>query len=215
MRVHMRPFLPPASLASSSLGIPVMRPFFLPSVFFMSLSCLSCPKLRMLSMIPVPVIIFLKNLSSISSFEPNAEGFSVSVSLVWESKAGFSMRQLTNTQMCPLTWKGLSLRPLCFLARWSRKSWASWSDAWLTCEPPRVVAIEFTNDTCWNWPSEAATTISQRSPALRCTCSGTLPSSFSRPTDARYSLQYSSKFLTLSRSSCRNTFTPGVHPAMS
>ena len=36
---HLQPFLPPASLASSSLEIPVSRCFLAPSVFLSSLLC--------------------------------------------------------------------------------------------------------------------------------------------------------------------------------
>ena len=40
--------------------------------------------------------------------EPKALCLSVMFSLVCESKAGFSMRQLMKTRRCPLTWFGLS-----------------------------------------------------------------------------------------------------------
>ncbi len=44
---------------------------------------------------------FLKKVASSSHLEPKAEGLMVRVSLVWESKVGFSMSALTNTQLQP------------------------------------------------------------------------------------------------------------------
>jgi hypothetical protein len=46
---------------------------------------------------------FVKNFSEISHLEPKVDGFEVKVSLVWESKAGFSIRQLMKAHRFCLT----------------------------------------------------------------------------------------------------------------
>ncbi len=80
-----------------------------------------------------------------------------------ESKAGFSTRQLMNTLMWFLTWNGLISEPLFFLFATTAMADVNWSTMYATCEPPLVVQMEFTKETCWNWPSLQVTAISQRS----------------------------------------------------
>ena len=54
----------------------------------------------------------MKNLSEKVHLEPKAEGLRVMYSLVWLSKAGFSMRQLTYTRIWFLiTWSLTSSFP--------------------------------------------------------------------------------------------------------
>mmetsp|Transcript_14287 Transcript_14287/g.45777 ORF Transcript_14287/g.45777 Transcript_14287/m.45777 type:complete len:294 (-) Transcript_14287:471-1352(-) len=167
MSVHFEPLRPPASLASSSFGMPVRRDFLVPSVFLRSLDCFDCAKQRIDSRTP-QLSASLKNLSDGWHFEPKADCFSVMFSLVCESKAGFSMRQLMKTRSCPLTWFGLSTfsSPLCFFLRCSRTRSTTWSATWLTCVPPLLVAIELTKETCANPSSDAATATSHRSPTF-------------------------------------------------
>eukprot|EP00955_Chlamydomonas_euryale_P051614 354903-Chlamydomonas_euryale.AAC.36 len=53
--------------------------------------------------------------AEMSHLEPNADARSVRFSLVWLSKAGFSILQLTKTHMWFLTMKGFTFAVLCFL----------------------------------------------------------------------------------------------------
>ena len=99
MSVHLYPFLPPASLASSSLATPVRRAFFLPSVFARVLLCCSIPRASTFSRMPQPLTASLKNFSDRSHELPNFlqsfPGASVIFSFVCDENAGFSIRQLT------------------------------------------------------------------------------------------------------------------------
>ena len=81
MSEHLQPFLPPASLASSSFEMPVSRAFFAPSVFLRSFDCLLCANERMASSTP-QLSTSLKNLSEKVHLEPNADGLSVMYSFV-------------------------------------------------------------------------------------------------------------------------------------
>mmetsp|Transcript_89223 Transcript_89223/g.191411 ORF Transcript_89223/g.191411 Transcript_89223/m.191411 type:complete len:214 (-) Transcript_89223:46-687(-) len=167
MRVHSSEPFPPAQLASSSLGTPVIRserpvPF---TFFFMSMDSLAFAHCNTMSTIPV-LSTFLIAPSETSHLEPNLPALRVMVSLVCESKVGFTIKQFTNTQMCERTWKGLIVIPPLFFV-FARLWMAStnWSATWDTCVPPLEVLMQFTKETCWNCPSEIATTYSQRSPA--------------------------------------------------
>ena len=76
---------------------PVRRWRLAPSPFFSSLLALKEAKLSTWSTTP-QLATFLRKGSGSSHLEPKAEARRVRVSLVWESKAGFSTRQLTKTQ---------------------------------------------------------------------------------------------------------------------
>ena len=104
-------------------------------------------------------------LSLKAHFEPKADGLSVMNSLVCESNAGFSMRQLTKIFMWLLTCDGLSTfsMPLCFFLRCSSTRSTIWSATWPTCVPPLVVAIELTKENCWKPSSLGAMATSHRS----------------------------------------------------
>ena len=110
---------------------------------------------------------FLRKSSSILHLLPNLRGSSVRFSLVCESKAGFSTRQLTKTQRWFLIWNGLTGAALFFFLTCSTMPlticvcdqhrrpdlWVATrtcSATWLTWVPPLVVAMELTKDTCWN-----------------------------------------------------------------
>mmetsp|Transcript_43036 Transcript_43036/g.77214 ORF Transcript_43036/g.77214 Transcript_43036/m.77214 type:complete len:204 (-) Transcript_43036:1565-2176(-) len=104
--VHSPPFLVPASLASSSLGIPKMR-FVRP----MSLRLRCCANSLLPSALDHSWSASMMPLLSTSSSrgsgtahsEPNLACLLMSVSLVCESKAGFSIKQFTNTIKYPRT----------------------------------------------------------------------------------------------------------------
>ena len=100
--------------------------------------------------------------------EPNLGRGVLSVSLVCESKAGFSMRQLMKTQMCGRIMKGLTSTPLCFLATAAVTFSRIWSTMYLTCVPPRVVAIELTKLTAWKPMLDRRTQTSHRSLMRMC-----------------------------------------------
>ena len=112
MSVHLSLLRPPASLASSSLGMPTRRPRLAPSVFFSSLLCLKAAKASTLSTTPVLSTCgcewhvrmcrcghdagcgtqrgkkagrtFFMNSSEISHLEPKELALVVSVSFVWQ-----------------------------------------------------------------------------------------------------------------------------------
>ena len=113
MSVHLSLARPPASFASSSLGMPVRRLRLAPSVFFSSLLCLKAAKASTDSTMPV-LSTFFMNSSLISHLLPKALGLVVSVSLVCESNAGFSISALTNTHRWLLIWKGFTPADLFF-----------------------------------------------------------------------------------------------------
>lgn len=98
MIVHCSAFRVPALFASSSLGIPTSFYFFFPTICFAILaSSFAFATIRMLSTTPDSNICF-RNLSVSSTLLPKAEAFVPKFSLVCESKAGFSIRQLTKIQ---------------------------------------------------------------------------------------------------------------------
>mmetsp|Transcript_25410 Transcript_25410/g.75653 ORF Transcript_25410/g.75653 Transcript_25410/m.75653 type:complete len:231 (+) Transcript_25410:2492-3184(+) len=166
MRVHSCEFLPPASLASSSFGTPSTRCwFFVPPFSWRPRStfCLALAQSRIMSTTPLFITPF-RSRSESSQVEPNLLCFVVRVSFVWESKAGFSTRQLMKIQRWFFTWAGLmSMPPRFFPLTTFRMASTSWSVTCATCVPPFVVLMEFTLLTCMNWPSVTLTATSQRS----------------------------------------------------
>mmetsp|Transcript_3264 Transcript_3264/g.4730 ORF Transcript_3264/g.4730 Transcript_3264/m.4730 type:complete len:354 (-) Transcript_3264:1160-2221(-) len=168
----------PAQLASSSFGMPSMRPARLPSVFFRSLVSLRSALARAEARTDVCLATLWKKLSGMRQVDPNLAALVVSVSFVCESKLGLSMRQLTKTprwfRTCSaLTPKGslafFAWRALSILSSPSTTCAATAS----TCFPPRFVQTPLTKLTCWNpAPSpamsrESVTAISHRSPTRR------------------------------------------------
>ena len=118
MSVQCLECFPPASLASSSFGIPVIRPpLFLPSVFFNPFSSFSL----IMSITPettvVDLITFFKNFCSIFQAEPNCCFVVVILTLVWESNFGLIIRQLTKTHKWFFTICGLIVVLLDFFAQ--------------------------------------------------------------------------------------------------
>lgn len=115
------------------------RDRLVPSVFLSIWSCLNLAQFKTLSMIPVLATVkrivrgwiehlhagkvfnwpFLMNSSDNSHLLPNADDLSVRFSLVWESKAGFSMRAFTKIHMWFLIWNGLTGAALFFFFIWS------------------------------------------------------------------------------------------------
>ena len=95
--VQSQACLPPASLASSSLGIPMSLLFFLPQFRFLAnlASSFALATETILSTIPDSKMS-LRNFSERLQTDPKLLGLVVRVSFVYESKAGFSTRQLTN-----------------------------------------------------------------------------------------------------------------------
>ena len=81
IRVQCWEFLPPASFASSSFGIPVSLVFLLPSCFLSCLLSLKSRKFKIISTTPV-FSNFFTNESLRSHLEPNALTLRVKFSLV-------------------------------------------------------------------------------------------------------------------------------------
>mmetsp|Transcript_28276 Transcript_28276/g.81411 ORF Transcript_28276/g.81411 Transcript_28276/m.81411 type:complete len:211 (-) Transcript_28276:881-1513(-) len=166
INVHSSEPLLPAQLASSSLGTPVSRTerpvAFI--FFFISMDSLALAHCSTVSTIPV-FSTFLMVESDTSHLEPNLPAFKVMVSFVCESKVGFTIKAFTKTKRWERTWKGLmSMPPRFFEFAFFWIASTNWSATCVTCVPPFTVLMELTNETCWNWPSEVATTNSQRSP---------------------------------------------------
>lgn len=101
-------------MASSNLGIPTNLYSFFPDNFLFILAY---------SLALAYNITWLANPSLINSFtslsytvqvDPKAVYFNVKVSLVWESKEGFSIKAFTNTHKCYFTWKALIVVPFSF-----------------------------------------------------------------------------------------------------
>ncbi|KAG0616636.1 hypothetical protein M758_5G130300 [Ceratodon purpureus] len=110
IRVHCSEDFPPASLASSSLGMPVMRCRFAPSFFFSSLLCLKSDQVNTLSTSPhlataqtMYRVPFFKKSADNSHLEPMLLARVVSVSFVCESNVGLSISALTKTHIWFLT----------------------------------------------------------------------------------------------------------------
>ena len=143
-------------------------------------------------------------------FEPNCDCLSVRVSFVWESKAGFSMRALMNTQRCPLIWKGLTFRLLSFFYNFSFILSTIWSTIMLTCVPPFDVQMPFTKETCLNYPSERETTTCHRSVSTSGSLILCTPSS-----PVKYMSTYLRKELMGRSRSFKLTLTSGSRPAIS
>ena len=139
---------PPASLASSSLGMPVSRVFLAPSCFLSSLLCLNEAQDRICSTTPL-LITFLMHASLAVYLDPKLLARVLSVSLVCESNAGFSMSALTNTQRWFLTCAALRfLQLFSFFLIFSSSFDATSSATALTCVPPFMVQMPFTNEHC-------------------------------------------------------------------
>mmetsp|Transcript_726 Transcript_726/g.1935 ORF Transcript_726/g.1935 Transcript_726/m.1935 type:complete len:226 (+) Transcript_726:2300-2977(+) len=173
MSVHSLACLPPASLASSSFGIPSTRLPFAPALPILSICAVI---LAWDSAITADTTSVFSTISSTRALPmgqllPKLDTFSVICSLVCELKAGFSMRQLMNTQSWFLTCTGFISVPLpaSFLAlAWMAST--SWSTTWATWVPPFGVLMALTKELCWNpSPSDLATTSSQRLPTFACT----------------------------------------------
>mmetsp|Transcript_26166 Transcript_26166/g.57257 ORF Transcript_26166/g.57257 Transcript_26166/m.57257 type:complete len:226 (+) Transcript_26166:2710-3387(+) len=156
---------PPASLASSSLGMPLTRPWFLlaRSCLDMSTFCFAFTQSKIVSTMPL-FITCLMTLSGNSQVDPNLLCLVVSVSLVWESKAGFSIKQLMKTQRWFRTCAGLmSMPPRFFPFTTLRIASTTWSETCATCVPPLMVLMELTKLTWLKLPSERLKATSQRS----------------------------------------------------
>ena len=69
------------------------------------------------------VLLFFRNSSETLALEPKALTLRVMFSLVWESKVGFSMRQLMKTLRWFLTCWGFTCTDLLFLLRISSRDW--------------------------------------------------------------------------------------------
>mmetsp|Transcript_51855 Transcript_51855/g.112427 ORF Transcript_51855/g.112427 Transcript_51855/m.112427 type:complete len:259 (+) Transcript_51855:682-1458(+) len=204
-------FLLPASLASSSLGMPrILVTFLAPrSCRPRSTFCFAFAQSRIISTTPLFITCF-RNFSESSQAEPNLDCFVVNVSLVCESNAGFSMRQLMKIQMWFFTLEGLiSMPPRFFPLTTFRMASTTCSVTCTTWVPPLIVLIELTKLTCWKPPSVRLTHTSQRSEHCSKIC-GT-PCLVSR-----YRSVYSLKFFTSNFSPLRNTVhLPPVDPQMS
>ena len=142
----------PAWFASSNFGIPYSLSFLvLVPNDRLNLFCSLYSACEIIFAMRLLFASFCINLSVIPHCEPNVFGFEVRVSFDWESNAGFTMRQLINTQRFYLTYGNLMPRFLCFLLITSSSLSDIWSVTWNTWVPPLVVQIEFTKLTCWNW----------------------------------------------------------------
>mmetsp|Transcript_62238 Transcript_62238/g.185401 ORF Transcript_62238/g.185401 Transcript_62238/m.185401 type:complete len:213 (-) Transcript_62238:989-1627(-) len=154
--VHSAPSRPPARLASSSFGMPRRRFAFFPvpdlSTFIVlprSISSFALAHWSTMSTMPVDFRTLLMKASLMSHFDPNFCCFRVMVSLVWESKAGFSMRQLMKTKRWFFTWAGLiSMPPRFFPFTTFKIASTSCSVTCTTCVPPLIVLMELTKLTC-------------------------------------------------------------------
>mmetsp|Transcript_99948 Transcript_99948/g.279986 ORF Transcript_99948/g.279986 Transcript_99948/m.279986 type:complete len:250 (+) Transcript_99948:2135-2884(+) len=167
IKVHAAEPLPPASLASSSFGTPRTRCwFFVPPFNWRPRStfCFALAQSRIISTMPLFRTLRMV-FSEISHEDPNLDCFVVKVSLVCESKAGFSIKQFTKTHKWFFTCCGLISMPPRFLVFTTfRMASTSWSVTWLTCVPPLTVQIEFTWLTWLKPLSLVLTATSQRSP---------------------------------------------------
>ena len=148
--MHPTPFLVPASLASSSFGIPVSLEVFFPCCALPSLlSALNLLHSSTDSMMPALLTSFL-NFSVSSHLEPKFFATRVIVSFDWESKVGFSTRQPMKIHMWSLICFGEIFIPvLSFLLMLSVRVFTTMSETWSTCFPPLRVAMLFTKLICW------------------------------------------------------------------
>lgn len=104
IKVHYSADLVPARLASSSFSIPSKRHYFFPVNYFASLlSNFDLAWITMFSTIGVFLIISSRNLFEMTYELPKAAGLVVSVSFVYESKAGLSIKQFKNIIKCDFT----------------------------------------------------------------------------------------------------------------
>mmetsp|Transcript_79803 Transcript_79803/g.258133 ORF Transcript_79803/g.258133 Transcript_79803/m.258133 type:complete len:227 (+) Transcript_79803:2201-2881(+) len=165
--VHSCEFAPPASFASSSFGMPDTRIWFLLAPLScrpMSTFCFALAQSKIISTTPLFSTAFIV-FSESSHTEPNFDCLVVKVSLVCESKAGFSMRQFTKIHRWFFTCCGLISMPPLFLPLTTFKiASMSWSATCATWVPPFVVQIEFTWLTWLKALSLKLIATSQRSP---------------------------------------------------
>mmetsp|Transcript_129512 Transcript_129512/g.415175 ORF Transcript_129512/g.415175 Transcript_129512/m.415175 type:complete len:247 (-) Transcript_129512:797-1537(-) len=180
--VHSLDCLPPARFASSSFGIPRTRvtlAFPALSCLLMSTFSLAFTQSRIISTTPLfrtCLIVFSDN----SQVDPNLDCLVVSVSLVCESNAGFSIWQFTKTHKWFRTMAGLiSIPPRFFDFTAFKITSINWSATCDTCVPPFTVLMEFTKLTCWKLPSVTLMATSHLAPHLSWT-HGTGSSFFGR-----------------------------------
>mmetsp|Transcript_2800 Transcript_2800/g.7255 ORF Transcript_2800/g.7255 Transcript_2800/m.7255 type:complete len:236 (-) Transcript_2800:562-1269(-) len=174
MSVQSQPFLPPASFASSSFGMPSTRLPLPPVLAFLSICAVILAWASEMTAETTSVFSTTSSMKArlIAQVLPKLEALSVICSLVWELKAGFSTRQLMKTQSWFFTWMGLISEPLpasFFALAWMAST--SWSTTCATWVPPFGVLMALTKLLCWKpSPSERATRTSQRLPKCWCTC---------------------------------------------
>mmetsp|Transcript_62239 Transcript_62239/g.185407 ORF Transcript_62239/g.185407 Transcript_62239/m.185407 type:complete len:226 (-) Transcript_62239:911-1588(-) len=168
MRVHSEARLPPASFASSSLGMPRTRFPRPPLLAFLSICAVILAWASEITALTMSVFSKTSSMKLLGTLQqlPKLDCFSVICSLVCELKAGFSMRQLMKTHSWFFTWTGLISEPLpasFFALFWIAST--NWSTTCCTCVPPFGVLIAFTKEQCWKpSPSDRATRTSQRLP---------------------------------------------------
>mmetsp|Transcript_128760 Transcript_128760/g.400609 ORF Transcript_128760/g.400609 Transcript_128760/m.400609 type:complete len:224 (-) Transcript_128760:899-1570(-) len=173
MSVHSCANLPPASFASSSLGMPKMRFPRPPLLAFLSIRTVIFACASMTTALTMSVFSKISSMKLLGTLQqlPKLDCLSVICSFVCELKAGFSMRQLMKTQSWFFTCTGLisELLPASFLALlWIAST--SWSTTCCTWVPPLGVLIELTKEQCWKpSPSDLATRTSHRLPMCACT----------------------------------------------
>mmetsp|Transcript_36678 Transcript_36678/g.57264 ORF Transcript_36678/g.57264 Transcript_36678/m.57264 type:complete len:203 (+) Transcript_36678:281-889(+) len=182
MSVHSSPRPVPAKFASSSFGTPDSLPSFRPEVFFSCWLCLNLVQLRTASTSAERSSCFRKASGRVHC-EPKAFGRVVRVSLVWESNAGFSMRQLMYTLRWQVIRWGLISVPEFLRVSMGFSRFATWSAMYFTCWPPLMVQMPFTNEICCCCPSLMPTPTSHLSLTLAYAMGVSKPS---------YSCRYSS-----------------------
>mmetsp|Transcript_13085 Transcript_13085/g.34606 ORF Transcript_13085/g.34606 Transcript_13085/m.34606 type:complete len:240 (-) Transcript_13085:822-1541(-) len=166
MRVQCCAFLPPASFASSSLGMPSRRLPLPPLLAVLSIVINIFVWASAITAVTTSVFSMTSSMKALVMLQvlPKLDALRVICSFVCELKAGFSTRQLTKTQSWFFTWMGLISEPLpasFFALAWMAST--SWSTTCATCVPPFGVLMALTKELCWNpSPSDLATRISQR-----------------------------------------------------
>mmetsp|Transcript_100219 Transcript_100219/g.251281 ORF Transcript_100219/g.251281 Transcript_100219/m.251281 type:complete len:204 (+) Transcript_100219:62-673(+) len=151
MRVHWPAFLPPASFASSSLGMPSTRLPLAPLFALLSICAVIFACASEITAFKMSVFSKTSSMNALLMLHvlPKLDTFNVICSFVWELKAGFSMRQFMKIHNWFFTCTGLISEPLpaSFFAFESIAS-TSWSTTCWTCVPPFGVLIAFTNEQC-------------------------------------------------------------------
>ena len=148
IRVHWSDFFVPAQLASSNFGTIILF-FFLPSVFFRSLLSFLELASRILSINSLFEQIFLIYFADSNGLEPNLLCDVIHLSLVCESNEGFSITQLMYREIYLLTTLSLISFLCCFFMKAiiPLHTCLAIHSTW---DPPLLVQIPFTNDTCSN-----------------------------------------------------------------